>query len=43
MLSAVLRSDAAVKVSVKIMNIFVEMHCFLESNVAVFERRTCSS
>ncbi|NLD17517.1 MAG: ORF6N domain-containing protein [Tissierellia bacterium] len=38
MLSAVLRSDVAVKVSVKIMNTFVEMRRFLISNGAVFER-----
>lgn len=38
MLSAVLRSDVAVKVSVKIMNTFVEMRRFLISNAAVFER-----
>ena len=38
MLSAVLRSDVAVKVSIKIMNTFVEMRRFLVSNVALFER-----
>ena len=38
MLSAVLRSDIAVKVSIKIMNTFVEMRRFLLSNVALFER-----
>ena len=38
MLSAVLRSDVAVKVSVKIMNTFVEMRRFLISNGAIFER-----
>ena len=38
MLSAVLRSDAAIKVSVKIMNTFVEMRRFLVSNAVIFER-----
>ncbi|MDY0266133.1 MAG: ORF6N domain-containing protein [Methanimicrococcus sp.] len=38
MLSAVLRSDVAIKVSVKIMNTFVEMRRFLVSNAVVFER-----
>ena len=38
MLSAVLRSDVAVQVSIKIMNAFVEMRRFLVSNVAIFER-----
>ena len=38
MLSAVLRSDVAVQVSIKIMNAFVEMRRFLVSNAAIFER-----
>lgn len=38
MLSAVLTSDVAVQVSIKIMNAFVEMRHFLVSNAAVFER-----
>lgn len=38
MLSAVLTSDVAVQVSIKIMNAFVEMRHFLVSNAAAFER-----
>jgi phage regulator Rha-like protein len=38
MLSAVLRSETAVKVSVQIMNAFVAMRRFLLSNVQVFQR-----
>lgn len=38
MLSAVLRSDTAVKVSIQIMNAFVSMRRFLVSNAKVFER-----
>jgi len=38
MLSAVLRSDVAVQVSIKIMNAFVEMRRFLVSNAGIFER-----
>ncbi len=38
MLSAVLRSDVAVQVSIKIMNAFVEMRRFLISNATIFER-----
>jgi hypothetical protein len=38
MLSAVLRSDVAVQVSIKIMNAFVEMRRFLVNNAAIFER-----
>ena len=38
MLSAVLRSDVAVEVSVKIMNSFVEMRKFLLSNREMFAR-----
>ncbi|MBQ9461640.1 MAG: ORF6N domain-containing protein [Clostridia bacterium] len=38
MLSAVLRSDVAVDVSVRIMNSFVEMRRFLASNALLFER-----
>lgn len=38
MLSAVLRSDVAVEVSIKIMNTFVEMRRFLMSNKDLFSR-----
>lgn len=38
MLSAVLRSDAAVKVSVKIINAFVAMRRFILANAQVFQR-----
>lgn len=38
MLSAVLRSDTAVDVSVRIMDSFVEMRHFIASNAAMFER-----
>ncbi len=38
MLSAVLKSDVAVEVSVKIMNSFVEMRKFLISNQELFSR-----
>ena len=38
MLSAVLRSDIAVKVSIEIMNAFVEMRRMLVSNAALFHR-----
>jgi len=38
MLSAVLRSDTAVKVSIKIINVFVEMRRFIQSNANVFSR-----
>lgn len=38
MLSAVLKSDVAVEVSIKIMNSFVEMRRFLISNQALFSR-----
>ena len=38
MLSAVLRSDVAVEVSIKIMNSFVEMRNFLLSNREMFAR-----
>lgn len=38
MLSAVLRSDTAVKVSINIMNAFVEMRRFIASNAMLFER-----
>ena len=38
MLSAVLKSDIAVEVSVKIMNSFVEMRNFLLSNREMFAR-----
>lgn len=36
MLSAVLKSDTAVKMSIQIMNAFVEMRHFLQSNVKIF-------
>jgi len=38
MLSAVLRSDVAVNVSIQIMDAFVEMRRFLISNASIFER-----
>lgn len=38
MLSAVLKSDVAVEVSIKIMNSFVEMRRFLLSNKELFSR-----
>ena len=38
MLSAVLRSEIAVKVSVKIMRTFVEMRCFMANNSLVLSR-----
>jgi hypothetical protein len=38
MLSAVLRSDTAVQVSIAIMNAFVEMRKFISSNASVFQR-----
>ena len=38
MLSAVLRSDTAVKVSITIMNAFVEMRKFIATNAAIFQR-----
>jgi len=38
MLSAVLRSDTAVKVSIQIMNAFVQMRRFIQDNAKVFER-----
>jgi len=38
MLSAVLRSDIAIQVSIKIMDAFVEMRRFLISNALMFER-----
>ncbi|ANT65979.1 ORF6N domain-containing protein [Prosthecochloris sp. CIB 2401] len=38
MLSAVLRSDTAVKVSIQIINAFVEMRRFLQQNASVFAR-----
>ena len=38
MLSAVLRSDTAVKVSIKIINAFVEMRRFIQNNAQVFAR-----
>ena len=38
MLSAVLRSDTAIKVSIQIMNAFVAMRRFLRDNAQVFSR-----
>jgi len=38
MLSAVLRSDTAVKVSIQIINAFVEMRRFIQNNAQVFAR-----
>lgn len=38
MLSAVLRSDIAIQISIKIMDAFVEMRRFLASNALMFER-----
>jgi len=38
MLSAVLRSDVAIQISIKIMDAFVEMRRFLASNALMFER-----
>ena len=38
MLSAVLRSDTAIKVSIQIMQAFVEMKKFITTNAAVFQR-----
>lgn len=38
MLSAVLRSDIAIQVSIQIMNTFVEMRRFVSTNAVLFER-----
>lgn len=38
MLSAILRSDVAIQVSIRIMNTFVEMRRFLSNNSLMFER-----
>lgn len=38
MLSAVLRSDTAIQVSIQIINAFVEMRRFIAGNAALFER-----
>jgi hypothetical protein len=38
MLSAVLRSDTAIKVSIAVMNAFVEMRKFISANAAIFRR-----
>ena len=38
MLSAVLNSETAINVSIKIMNSFVEMRRFMASNAMLFER-----
>lgn len=39
MLSAVLRSDTAIQVSIRIINAFVEMRRFIANNAALFERQ----
>ena len=38
MLSAVLKSETAVKVSIQIMQTFVEMRKFISNNALIFER-----
>lgn len=38
MLSAVLRSDVAIRVSIQIINAFVEMRSFIQSNASLFQR-----
>jgi len=38
MLSAVLRSDVAIEISIKIINAFVEMRKFLTENAAIFQK-----
>ncbi len=38
MLSAVLRSETAIKVSIKIINTFVEMRKFISANAGIFQR-----
>ena len=38
MLSAVLRSDVAIQVSINIMNAFIEMRRFIANNALLFER-----
>ena len=38
MLSAVLRSDVAIQVSINIMNAFVEMRRFIANNALLFDR-----
>lgn len=38
MLSAVLRSDIAIKISIQIMNAFVEMRKFITTNAGIFQR-----
>lgn len=38
MLSAILRSDVAIQVSINIMNTFVEMRRFIDNNALLFER-----
>lgn len=38
MLSAVLRSDLAIQVSIQIMNAFIEMRKFINNNAAIFQR-----
>jgi hypothetical protein len=40
MLSSVLRSDTAVQVSIKIMDVFVEMRKFMLANAQIFQRLT---
>ncbi|MFH1287192.1 MAG: hypothetical protein ABII25_00650 [bacterium] len=38
MLSAILKSDTAVRVSIQIMNAFVEMRRFMQTNALLFQR-----
>ena len=38
LLSAVLRSDVVIQVSIRIMNTFVEMCCFMANNYLVLDR-----
>lgn len=38
MISAVLRSDVAIQVSINVMNAFVEMRRFIANNALLFER-----
>lgn len=40
MLSAVLRSDVAIQVSINIMNAFVEMRRFIANNALLFEHNS---
>ena len=41
MLSAVLRSETAIQVSIKIINAFVEMRQFIQNNADIFTRLDC--